>query len=182
MSDVREMLRQRAQNPNATKSTETGNYVNPGAVYLFEVSAVKVFAGYKSKLQGVIEFKVIEAQRTEAEEFYAKRNKYPNQPGSTCSITMDLLDDYKMSLFTGALAKIVDEPIEELLRPVEEGKPELVYETLCQMDKSAQPSVCVGLLVKAEAFERPNQKGTSVVTKMKWTSQPKPAGHPLAAA
>ena len=182
MSDIRETLRRRVN--ERTKTFETGNWIEPGANYVFEVNDIKVFSGHKSQCQGVVEFTVESVTPTQAKEWYEKRGKWPNQPGSTVSVTYDLMDDYLSGLFVGVISKIVNEPAKELLKPAgDKNNPEkLTYEELVRIGDAVESSVCKGLKVRCEAFPGMNQSQTKEITKTKWSSLPAPEGHPLAEA
>src|ERR1035437_2564989 len=109
MGDTVEAIRERLKKAALAgkgKASGTGNYINGGAVYTLEVVAAKAFKGYKSDSTGIMEFKVLETKNTETEAIYAARKKYPNQPGSTVSISNNLNDPYLCGLFMLALAEV----------------------------------------------------------------------------
>lgn len=163
----------------------TGNYLNPGAKYVLEVTGVKAFKGYKSDTTGVIEFKVLEVTNTETKEAYDKLGKFPNQPGSSVSISKDLKDKYKCGLFLAALQEIAHCTSDDLVEEVKgaDGKltGELMFHTLMQIGDSKVPSPLVGIRVSCETFDKPRD-GKKSVTKEIWRRMPVPEGHPLAKA
>lgn len=190
--DVRSYMRRRSQDDKATRAADFGNWINPGARYVCEVQNAKVFKGYKSSAQAVLEFKVLEVQRLEPDSWYKemdefkKPRKEPNGVGSTCSSTFDLTKDFLSSLFYQAVSKITGQPVDELVAEVKgpdgKGTGAIVLEELVQMNDAAEPSAMRGLKVAFEVYEKPNSKNTQTISKIRWETMPPPEGHPLAGA
>lgn len=171
-----------------------GINIIPEAVYVFEVNNVKIFKGFKSPQQGLIEYTVISANKTQGEDHYLKPyqkshngtpipgtvgGSQPNQPGTTCSSPYDLRDDYLYGLFVANIAAIVGEDPKELLKadPKTEA---LGYEEFVQFEGSKEPSLCKGLRVKCTVWDKPNKDKSKWISGTRWETLPPPEGHPLA--
>lgn len=175
---IREQMKERAKNEKAVKGNGQGINMNAGARYRLTVKGVKVFKGHKSPLQGVAEFTVKSVTRTQPEDFF-KDHPYPNEVGSTCSDALNLMDDYKSTLFYKIISAISHESIDELLKPLDTDPNVQTFEELVQFD-NGPASVLVGLEVDCEAFLKPNQSNTKMITAKIYSPVPAPADHPLA--
>lgn len=191
MADVRADLRRRAGDVDISGQ---GINIVPEAVYVLEVNNIRIFKGFKSPQQGLIEYTVVECHKTQPDAHYEKPyakdfdgkpvpgtvgGSQPNQPGTSCSTPYDLREDYLYGLFVANIAAIVGEDPKEMLKP--DPKTEaLGYEEFVQFEGSKEPSLCKGLRVKLTTWNKPNKDRSKWISGTRWETMPAPEGHPLA--
>jgi hypothetical protein len=179
-SEIKAEMMRRAKNPKAVKSSDKGMYINPGARYVFEVTAAKCFQSPKDdKLKAVVAFKVLEMTKIQPEEFFKTRG-FPNPVGSECSDTFDLTDNFKSSLFYKLQSRIMNCTEEELTSPADPANPDGPTNAVALLSfTDSAKSPMIGLRVACNAFETTTKAGNPCTAK-NYTNLPAPEGHPLA--
>ena len=152
----------------SSKADQSGNWIKPGAKYLWEVLNILMYGGNGGNFY-IAEMICRESVPTGEKDRNGK-DYVPNAVGSTASYSVNLSDPKQKSAM-GNVKKFVMDLFGE---PESEVSSDVIFQTLAKTDEKGEvvaPSVCRGMLIRDEAWNKPQKTDPSKdFTHHRWTA------------